>query len=70
MPLYFSFTIEPMCFRTRSIKDMGIIMDVIMLAPASVFRMPELPGLSVDFSLSEARVGYKVLGLLFLNLVR
>jgi hypothetical protein len=49
---------------------MGIIMDVIMLAPASVLRMPELPGLSVDLSLSEARVSYKVLGLLFLNLVR
>ena len=70
MPLCFSLTIEPMCFRTRSIKDMGIIMDVIMLAPASVFRMPEPPGLSDELSLSEARVGYNESDLLFLNLVR
>jgi hypothetical protein len=42
----------------RSIKDMGIIMEVIMLDPASVIRIPEPPGLSVELSLSEARVGY------------
>ena len=59
-----------MCFRTRSIKDMGIIIEVIMLAPASVFRMPEPPELSVELFLSEARIGYNDSDLLFLNLVR
>ena len=49
---------------------MGIIIEVIMLAPASVFRMPEPPELSVELFLSEARIGYNDSDLLFLNLVR
>lgn len=49
---------------------MGIIIDVIMLDPASVIRMPEPPELSVELSPSESIAGFEVSGLLFLNLVR
>ena len=62
IPLCFYLTIEPICLRTRSTKDMGIIMDVTMIDPASVIIIPEPPGLSPELFLSEARAAFYMSG--------